>query len=84
MLIKSKDTSQHIKGEAIDFAVPGVANPDLADWIYKNLTYDQLILEFYTSGDPASGWVHCSVTEKTNRHAEITINSIGTTTGLVA
>jgi uncharacterized protein YcbK (DUF882 family) len=82
--LKSKDTSQHIKGEAIDFEVPGVANPDLADWIYKNLTYDQLILEYYEPGVPTSGWVHCSVTEKTNRHDELTINTHGAMKGLVA
>ena len=27
----------------------------LADWIHKNLPYDQLILEFYTPGEPNSG-----------------------------
>jgi len=82
--LKSSDSSQHIKGEAADFEVPGVSNPDLATWIYENLTYDQLILEFYTPGDPASGWVHCSVTGETNRRDELTINSRGAMTGLVA
>ena len=33
---------------------------NLFDWIYKNLEPDQLILEFYTPGEPNSGWIHCS------------------------
>ena len=27
-----------------------------------NLDFDQLILEFYTPGEPNSGWIHCSYT----------------------
>lgn len=52
--------SQHCKGEAVDIEVPGVANAEVAEWIYKNLDFDQLILEFYTPGIPDSGWVHVS------------------------
>ena len=37
-------------------------NAELADWIHQNLPYDQLILEFYTPGEPNSGWIHCSYT----------------------
>jgi len=37
-----------------------VANKDLSDWIYQNLDYDQLILEFWNPDEPNSGWVHCS------------------------
>jgi len=81
--LKSSDSSQHIKGEAADFEVPGVSNADLATWIYENLTYDQLILEFYMPGDPTSGWVHCSVSGASNRRVELTINSRGVMTGLV-
>ena len=33
---------------------------ELFDWIKSNLTPDQLILEFYTPGEPNSGWIHCS------------------------
>ena len=32
----------------------------LIDWIKDNLEPDQLILEFYTPGEPNSGWIHCS------------------------
>jgi len=38
----------------------GTDNAELADWIYANLEFDQLILEFYTPGEPNSGWIHCS------------------------
>jgi zinc D-Ala-D-Ala carboxypeptidase len=53
-------TSDHCKGQAADIEIPGVANADLAVWIMDNLTYTQLILEFYTPGVPDSGWVHVS------------------------
>ncbi|MFN7400343.1 MAG: D-Ala-D-Ala carboxypeptidase family metallohydrolase [Sandaracinobacter sp.] len=53
-------TSQHAVGEAVDFEVPGVPNIDVARWIEARGNFDQLILEFYTPGEPNSGWVHCS------------------------
>ena len=58
--IGSSINSQHARAEAADFECPGVDNVELADWIHKTLTYDQLILEFYTPGEPNSGWIHCS------------------------
>lgn len=82
--IGSKDGSQHVKGEAADFEVAGIDNPDLAAWITENLDYDQVILEFYTPGDPNSGWVHCSATGGANRRVALTINGAGTQQGLVA
>ncbi|MBA1148752.1 peptidase M15A [Ectothiorhodospiraceae bacterium WFHF3C12] len=82
--IGSKDTSQHVNGEAVDFEVPGIANADLAAWIESNLDYDQLILEFYMPGQPNSGWVHCSITGGENRHVALTINRDGVTEGLLA
>ena len=60
LAIGSSERSQHAKAEAADFECPGVDNAELADWIHKNLTYDQLILEFYTPSEPNSGWIHCS------------------------
>ncbi len=56
----SSTKSQHARGEAADFEIPGVDNKELATWISKNTEFDQLILEFYDEGDPNSGWVHCS------------------------
>ena len=60
LAIKSSVNSQHAKAEACDFECIGTDNAELADWIHKNLPYDQLILEFYTPGEPNSGWIHCS------------------------
>jgi len=53
-------TSDHCKGQAADIEIPGIPNADVAVWIMENLTYTQLILEFYTPGVPDSGWVHVS------------------------
>lgn len=62
--------SQHCKGEAADFEVPGISNRKLANWIAENLKYDQLILEFYNPKEGNnSGWIHCSYT-KWNRRKE--------------
>ena len=58
--IKSGDNSQHVFGMAADLEAPAISNFELAKWIQDNLNFDQLILEFYEKGDPASGWVHCS------------------------
>lgn len=59
-ILGSRDTSQHVLGEAVDFEVPGVDNLEVAQWIVGNLSFDQLILEFYDGVDPNSGWIHCS------------------------
>ena len=60
MAIGSSSNSQHAKAEAADFECVGVDNAELADWIKDNLPYDQLIVEYYTPGEPNSGWIHCS------------------------
>ena len=66
--IGSSDRSQHTTGEAVDFEVPSISNKEVALWVKENCKFDQLILEFYKEGDPASGWVHCSyVIEGENR-----------------
>lgn len=80
--IKSKDTSQHTKGEAVDFEVPGISNLELAKWIRDNLEFDQLILEFWKEDDPHAGWVHCSYKEEGNRKSVLTIGPGGTLAGL--
>ena len=58
--IGSSVNSQHAKAEAVDFECVGVDNAEVADWVHKNLETDQLILEFYTPGEPNSGWIHAS------------------------
>lgn len=72
--IGSKPTSQHAKGEAADFEVPGVSNLELAKFIRDNLEFDQLILEYYNPEDPSSGWVHCSYRAGKNRKQCLTFN----------
>lgn len=53
--------SKHCTGQAVDFEVESVTNGDLAIWCRDNLPeYGQCILEFYTPGQPHSGWVHVS------------------------
>lgn len=53
-------TSDHCRGMAADIEIPGVSNYELAHWIQENLSFTQVILEFYTPGVPDSGWVHVS------------------------
>ena len=63
--IGSSVNSQHANAEAVDFEVMGVDNADVAYWIKDNIEeWDQMILEFYTLGEPNSGWVHCSIDDK--------------------
>ena len=59
LAINSSANSQHAKAEAADFEVVGVDNCELADWRHRELEWDQLILEYYTPGEPNSGWIHC-------------------------
>ena len=73
--IKSSKTSQHTKGQAVDFEIAGVSNLQLAIWIQNNCDYDQLILEFWKEDEGAnSGWVHCSYNEGSNRKQVLTFN----------
>ena len=65
--IGSSSKSQHTKGQAADFEIFGIANSVLADFIVKNLDYDQCILEFWNENEPNSGWVHCSFNSSGNR-----------------
>jgi zinc D-Ala-D-Ala carboxypeptidase len=77
--VGSTDKSQHVKGEAADFEIPSVDNYELAQWIHKNLNYDQLILEFYTGGN--SGWIHVGYSPR-HLNQELTINRFGSFSGL--
>ena len=75
--VRGSKTSQHCHGEAADIEVPGVANGELAQWIVDNLDFDQVILEFYTPGQPSSGWVHVSYkADGTNRNKALTASRI--------
>ena len=65
--IGSSATSQHTKGEAVDFEILGISNKEVSDWIVNHLDYDQCILEFWSPEQPNSGWVHCSYKSSGNR-----------------
>lgn len=68
----SKDTSQHVKGEAVDFTAPRFGSPLEIVVALKDsgVKYDQLILEFRR-------WVHISF-DATPRHQVLEIDSGGT------
>lgn len=68
--IGGSTNSDHCKGLAADFEVLGMDNKALALWIKDNLTFKQLILEFYEDGKEDSGWVHCSF-EMDNNKGEV-------------
>lgn len=65
--LKSKATSQHTKGQAIDIDSLGdKTNAELFNYIKDNLNFDQLIWEFGDDENP--DWIHVSyVNENTNR-----------------
>jgi hypothetical protein len=58
--IHGASNSQHMSGQAADIVLPGLTRLELARWVEQTLDFDQLILEYYTPGEPNSGWVHCS------------------------
>ena len=57
--IGSSISSQHTKGEAVDFIIPNISNREVSDWIVNHLEFDQCILEFWKP-ETNSGWIHCS------------------------
>lgn len=61
--IGGSPSSQHTKGEAVDFEVAGHSNLVVARWIESHISYDQLILEFFKKDVPSSGWIHVSRSE---------------------
>lgn len=50
--------SDHTRGMAVDFTIPGLPNYELAVWIAENCMFTELKLECYAPGVPNSGWVH--------------------------
>ena len=74
--IGGSKTSHHCYGFAADFEVVGMDNRELAIWIRDNLEFTQLILEFYTAGDPNSGWVHCSYDAQDLRKQVLTATKV--------
>jgi len=73
--IGGSSTSDHCEGKAADIKIAGIDNLELFNWIKENLTYKQLILEFYTSGSSGnsgnSGWVHVSYCTSENKNESL-------------
>lgn len=72
--ILSKNTSQHVKGEAVDFKCPKFGTPrEIVQKISSssNVFFDQLILEF-------DNWVHISFVKQGSRRQVLIIDKAGT------
>ena len=73
--IGSKKTSQHAKGQAVDFEIMGIPNIKVAYWLINNVDFDQCILEYYKPDDGQAGWIHVSYNEKgANRKQVLTFD----------
>jgi len=71
----SSDSSQHCKGQAVDFEIAAIPNIKVAYWIQANCDFDQLILEYYQPDDDQHGWIHVSYNEKgANRKKVLTFD----------
>lgn len=70
--LKSRDDSQHVKGEAVDFIAPAFGKPrQIVDALRDSeVAYDQLLLEF-------DRWVHISFGSR-NRRQALVIDNAGT------
>lgn len=63
--LKSKDTSQHIRGEAADIRIPSRAvGLQYASFIQSSCVFDQLLLETDSHG---TVWLHVSCRRTANR-----------------
>lgn len=84
--VGGSQSSQHCKAEAVDIEIPGISNYDLAVWIKDNLEFDQVILECYRQGEPASGWIHVSLKQQgeQNRSELLTYSNRKYFQGLIA
>lgn len=66
--------SQHFKGEAVDIQFPGSDHSgyyEIAKWIAGNVDFDQMLLEYKTSGTKAP-WIHISYSQSGNRKQVMT------------
>lgn len=64
--------SQHLRGEAADFHIPGVRNDDIWHYIKDStLQFDQLIAETLSETNGNAGWIHCSYSIYQTRRSAI-------------
>lgn len=69
--------SQHLVGQAVDMQFPGMSKRDyfaVAQWIKTNVPYDQLLLEWKSTGSRMP-WIHVSLKreESANRYQILTL-----------
>lgn len=78
--------SQHPKGQACDMQFVGVGKKDyfiIAQWCRNNLVFDQLLLEYKTTGSGLP-WIHLSFDKTGNKKQVLTLlNDKTYATGLV-
>lgn len=70
----SNPTSQHPKGMAVDIQIPGASKKDyydIANKLAKVVNYDQLLLEYKTTGTGLP-WIHISFDANRNRQQIMT------------
>lgn len=77
-MLGSKDSSQHVRGEAADIIAPGYGSPRhvamrLAE---AHVDFDQLLLEFPASA--SGGWVHMSFVQHDARRQALVVDQAGT------
>ncbi len=70
-------SSQHLKGEAADITIRGVANVDIYNFIRDNLVHDQVIAEKLNKNNGNFGWVHVSYSKHHNREEGISFLGAG-------
>lgn len=71
---RGSPTSQHPKGQACDIQFAGASKADyfpIAQWIRDNVSFDQLILEYKTTGS-GMPWIHISFNKAGNRNQVFT------------
>lgn len=67
--------SQHPKGQAADIQFRNIAKSEyftIAQWIKDNVSYDQLLLEYKTTGSGLP-WIHISFNKDTSRKQVLTL-----------
>lgn len=71
---RSKGAGQHPKGQACDLQfsnIPPSEYYSIAQWIRDNIAFDQLILEYKTTGSKLP-WIHVSFNSQNNRKQVMT------------
>jgi hypothetical protein len=69
--VKGAKDSQHTKGEAADIHVAGVSGYDLAKWIARNTSFDQIILY------PGQDRIHVSYRSEADNRRSILMSEGG-------